>query len=107
MRHLTGCLLLALLYSVNSHAVSPIRVFLQCANGIHATMKDGMLSAEGIFNLPFESSENENDDQTILVFADTHVEAKILIRYADASFFLQNTDGSWIPCKANRINTRN
>lgn len=105
MRYLTGCLLLTLLYSVNSFAAPPINVFLQCVNGIHATIKDGVLSAEGIFNLPIERSESDNDDQTVLVFADAHVVAKILIRYADASFFLQNTDVSWIPCKANRIHT--
>jgi|SRR5471030_1691275 len=105
MRHLAVCLLLGLLYSGNSFAATPINVLLQCANGMHATLKDGMLSAEGIFNLPIQRSENDNDDQTVLVFADAHVEAKILIRYADASFFLQNTDGSWIPCKANRVNT--
>lgn len=104
MRHLTGCLLLALMYSVNSFADTSINVFLECANGIHATIKDGVLSAEGIFNLPIKSSENDTHEQTVLVFADSHVEAKILIHFADAKFYLQGSDGGWTPCTANRIN---
>lgn len=103
MRQLKGCLLFALIYSVNSFA-APINVHLECANGIHATMKDERLSVEGMFNLPFEDVESEDSNHGVLVFADAHVVAKILIRYTDARFFLQNTDGSWIPCKANRIN---
>jgi len=103
MRHLAVYLLLGLLYSGNSFAAPPITALLKCANGMHATLKDGMLSVEGIFNLPIQRSENDNDDQTVLVFADASVEAKILIRYADASFFLQNTDGRWIPCQAINI----
>lgn len=103
MRHLTGCLLLSLLYSVNSFADTPINVSLQCVNGIHATIKDGVLSAEGIFTLPIKNSEYDTQEQTVLVFADSHVEARILIHFADAKFYLQDSDGGWIPCKTNRI----
>lgn len=104
MQKLKGCLLLALLYSANSFSLLPVDVFLQCENGIHATLKDQKMSVEGLFNLPFEKIEEETDEHTMVVFADQNIQAKILIRHADARFFLQNSDGSWIPCKANRIN---
>lgn len=104
MQQLKGCLLLALFYCVNSFA-EPVNTILKCANGTHATMKDGRLSVEGIFSLPFEGVESEDNDHIVLMFTDAHVKARMLIRYADAKFFLQNSDGSWIPCKAYRINS--
>lgn len=102
MQYLKGCLLLALLYSTNSFAET-VNVLLRCENGVHATMKDHKLSVEGMFNLPFEHVESNTSEQTTLVFADAYVEAKILLRHADTKFFLQDSDGSWIHCKANRI----
>ena len=104
MQKLDVCLLMALFYSANSFSAPPINVFLQCANGIHATLKDQRMSVEGLFNLAFEKIEDETDEHTTLVFSDQNVEAKIQIRNTDARFFLQDTDGSWIPCRANRIN---
>ncbi|EJN7218963.1 hypothetical protein ACRZ6Q_004218 [Citrobacter freundii] len=102
MRKLKGCILLALFYSVNIFAAPP-NVWLQCANGVHATIKDYVLSAEGIINLPFEHTENETDEQIDLVFADARTEAKVRIQYTDAKFFLKDTNGSWSPCNATKI----
>lgn len=102
MRQLKVCLLLASLYSINTFA-NPQNVWLQCANGVHVTIKDYVLSAEGIINLPFERTENETDEQIDLVFADTNTEAKVRIHYVDAKFFLKGTDGSWVPCKATKL----
>ncbi|SEQ12573.1 hypothetical protein SAMN05216522_101274 [Rosenbergiella nectarea] len=102
MQYLKGCLLLALLYNANSFAET-VNVLLRCENGVHAMMKDHKLSVEGMFNLPFEHVESNTSEQTTLVFADAHVEAKILLRHADTKFFLQDSDGRWIHCKANRI----
>lgn len=102
MRKLKGCILPALFYSVNIFAAPP-NVWLQCANGVHATIKDYVLSAEGIINLPFEHTENETDEQIDLVFADARTEAKIRIQYTDAKFYLKDTNGSWSPCNATKI----
>jgi hypothetical protein len=102
MRQLKGCLLLALLYSINIFAAPP-NVWLQCANGVHATIKDYVLSAEGVISLPFEHAENETDEHIDLVFADARTEAKIRIQYAGAKFFLQDRDDRWFPCKATKI----
>lgn len=102
MRRLKACLPLALLYSVNTFATPP-NVWLLCANGIHLTLKDYVLSAEGIIRLPFERTENETEDQIDLVFADASTEAKLRIQYSGAKFFLKDTDGSWSACKATKI----
>ncbi|WP_336292401.1 hypothetical protein [Cronobacter dublinensis] len=102
MRRLKACFLLALLHSVNTLAAPP-NVWLRCANGVHVTIKDYVLSAEGVITLPFERTENETDDQIDLIFADTRIEAKIRIQYAGPKFFLKDTDGSWSPCKATKI----
>lgn len=102
MRQLTACLLLALLYSDNTFATPP-NVWLRCANGVHVTIKDYVLSAEGLINLPFERTENETDSQIDLIFADTRTEATIRIQYTGAKFFLKDTDGSWSPCNATKI----
>lgn len=102
MRQLKGCLLLALFYSVNVLA-TPLDVWLECANGVHATIKDYVLSAEGIAVLTFEHVENETDEQIVLVFADAHIEAKVLIQYMGPKVFLNDTDGQWAPCKATKI----
>ncbi|MGP1938678.1 hypothetical protein, partial [Citrobacter freundii] len=59
MQRLKGGLLIALLYNVNALAAPPINVWLRCANGIHATIKDDVLTAEGVMALPFEHTENE------------------------------------------------
>ncbi|WP_348562764.1 hypothetical protein [Enterobacter mori] len=102
MRRLKVSVLLALLYSANTFATPP-NVLLQCANGIHLTIEDYVLSAEGVINLPFVRTENETDDQIDLVFTDSRTEAKIRIRYADAKFFLKDTDGSWSSCNTTKI----
>ncbi|PUY11299.1 hypothetical protein BTK72_21745 [Cronobacter sakazakii] len=103
MQRLKGYLLLALLYSVNTLAASPINVWLRCANGVHATIKDNVLTAEGVMALPFEHIENETDKNITLVFADAHTEAKVQILYSGPAFYLKNTDGSWAPCTATKI----
>lgn len=94
--------MLVFFYSANTFAAPP-NVWLQCANGVHATIKDYVLSAEGIIKLPFEHTENETDEQIDLVFADTRIEAKIRIQYAGAKFFLKDTNGSWSPCNTTKI----
>lgn len=66
-------------------------------------MKDKVLSVEGIFRLPFEHIENDTSEEKILVFSNAKIEAKILFRNADAKFFIQDSDGNWVPCKAYRI----
>ncbi|AOO59392.1 hypothetical protein AN237_23720 [Raoultella ornithinolytica] len=103
MQRLKGCLLIALLYNVNAFATPPINVWLRCANGIHATIKDDVLTAEGVRTLPFEHTENETDQQITLVFADAHTEAKIQIQYRGPAFYLRDTDGSWAPCAVTKI----
>ncbi|CAM8450005.1 Membrane-bound lysozyme-inhibitor of c-type lysozyme [Citrobacter freundii] len=103
MQRLKGCLLIALLYNVNTLAAPSINVWLRCANGIHATIKDDVLTAEGVMTLPFEHTENETDQQITLVFADSHTEAKIQIRYRGPAFYLRDTDGSWAPCAVTKI----
>lgn len=103
MQRLKGCLLIALLYNVNTLAAPPINVWLRCANGINATIKDDVLTAEGVITLPFEHTENETDQQITLVFADSHTEAKIQIRYRGPAFYLRDTDGSWAPCAVTKI----
>lgn len=103
MQRLKGYLLLALLYSVNTLAAPPINVWLRCANGVHATIKDNVLTAEGVMALPFEHIENETDKNITLVFADAHTEAKVQIRYSGPAFYLKDTDGSWAPCTATKI----
>ena len=103
MQRLKGYLLLALLYSVNTLAAPPINVWLRCANGVHATIKDNVLTAEGVMALPFEHIENETDQNITLVFADAHTEAKVQIRYSGPAFYLKGTDGSWAPCTATKI----
>ena len=103
MQRLKGYLLLALLYSVNTLAAPPINVWLRCANGVHATIKDNILTAEGVKALPFEHIENETDQNITLVFADAHTEAKVQIRYSGPAFYLKDTDGSWAPCTATKI----
>lgn len=103
MQRLKRCLLIALLYNVNTLAAPPINVWLRCANGIHATIKDDVLTAEGVITLPFEHTENETDQQITLVFADSHTEAKIQIRYRGPAFYLRDTDGSWAPCAVTKI----
>ncbi|EKK4015479.1 hypothetical protein PO813_002901 [Cronobacter sakazakii] len=102
MRRLNVFALLALFYSVNSFSAPP-NVWLRCANGVHVTIKDYVLSAEGVISLPFERTENETDDQIDLVFADARTEAKIRIQYAGAKFFIKDTDGSWSPCHTTKI----
>ncbi|CAM6530798.1 hypothetical protein [Citrobacter portucalensis] len=94
---------MALLYNVNSFAAPPINVWLRCADGTHATLKDGMFTGEGFLKLPFEHIENETDQQITLVFANDKIEAKVLIQYTGAKFFLKNTDGSLVPCAATKI----
>ena len=54
---------MALLYNVNAFAEPAINVWLRCANGIHATIRDDVLTAEGVMTLPFEHTENETDQQ--------------------------------------------
>jgi len=103
LQRLKGYLLLALLYSVNTLAAPPINVWLRCANGVHATIKDNILTAEGVMALPFEHIENETDQNITLVFADAHTEAKVQIRYSGPAFYLKDTDGSWAPCTATKI----
>lgn len=103
MQRLKGCLLVALLYNVNSSAAPPINIWLRCANGVHATIKNEVLTADGVMALPFEHTENETDQQITLVFADTYTEAKVQIRYRGPAFFLRDTDGSWAPCDATKI----
>lgn len=103
MQRLKGYLLLTLLYSVNTLAAPPINVWLRCANGVHATIKDNVLTAEGVMALPFEHIENETDQNITLVFADAHTEAKVQIRYSGPAFYLKDTDGSWAPCTATKI----
>jgi hypothetical protein len=78
-------------------------VWLRCANGVHATIKDNVLTAEGVMALPFEHIENETDKNITLVFADAHTEAKVQIRYSGPAFYLKDTDGSWAPCTATKI----
>lgn len=94
---------MALLYNVNAFAAPPINVWLRCANGIHATIKDDVLTAEGAITLPFEHTEDETDQQITLVFADAHTEAKIQIRYRGPAFYLRDGNGGWIPCNATKI----
>lgn len=94
---------MALLYNVNTFAAPPINLWLRCENGIHATIKDDVLNAEGVMTLPFEHTENETDQQITLVFADAHTEAKVRIQYSGPAFYLSDTNGHWAPCDATKI----
>lgn len=103
MRRLKGLILSFSLFSAVSTAAPPTNVLLQCQNGVHASLINFRLKVEGIFDLPYESMEKDDGEKAILVFADSRVIARIMFRYSDAKFFLQNTDGSWIPCTARQI----
>ncbi len=94
---------MALLYNVNAFAAPAINVWLRCANGIHATIKDEVLTAEGVMTLPFDHTVNETDQQITLVFSDAHTEAKVQIRYSGPAFYLRDRDGRWAPCIATKI----
>ncbi len=94
---------LALLYSAFGLALpAPINVWLQCENGVHATLdKDMLLSIEGIYKLPIIRTENEKHDRITLIFADSQTSAKILMIHTIPAFFL-NDNNVWVPCKARK-----
>lgn len=94
---------LVLFYSTCGLALpTPINVWLQCENGIHATLdKDMQLSIEGIYKLPLIKTEDDKHDRTTLVFADSQVSAKILIIHTIPAFFISDSN-VWVPCKVRK-----
>lgn len=96
-------LCLVLLYSTCGLALpAPFNVWLQCENGIHATINmDGLLSVEGIYKMPLISTEDEKHDRMTLVFSNSQTSAKILIIYTIPAFFISDNN-VWVPCKARK-----
>lgn len=103
MVKIKGITLSLCFFSSGSFAAFPDNVLITCSNGMHATLKSDVLSVEGIFNLPFEHIQSDDREKVIIVFADKYTEAKIMMRYADAKWFIQNTDRSWSPCSVRKV----